>query len=204
MPIYRVQQSITTVDNVNANYATNTFHTLADDLTAAQLFVTNLQTFYNAVRPQFSNLVRQNGQNYKIYDMTDPTPRAPKIDSSFNFGAAPAGTPLPTEVALCVSFQGVKLSGVPQARRRGRVFLPFFNTTALGTDGRPVVGTLSAVQTAADALVTASKAATTWKWIVLSSIDPSGGSVVDNGWIDNEWDTQRRRGRLPVTRYVFA
>ncbi len=204
MPIYRIQQTIATVDNVNANYATNTWHFQGDDTSVFSPIVSAMVTFYNAVRPQMSALVRQNTHPYKIYDLADPEPRAPLVEGSWNFSSAPSGNPLPTEVSLCVSFQALKVSGEPQARRRGRIYLPFFNVSAIGSDGRPASGTITAVQSAADAFLTTSKAATTWQWIIRSPLVVAGGSVVENGWIDNEWDTQRRRGRVPVTRSVFV
>lgn len=205
MPIYRVQQTIGTVDQVGANAATNTWYCEADDVTAAAAFCTELQTFYNSCRPDFSSLVRQNVHGYKVYDMADAVPRAPKIDSSFNLAVAPTGNPLPPEVAVCVSFQGVRQSGASQARRRGRIYLPFLNTSAIGADGRPTSTTLDRIRNAADVLVTASKTGSaTWNWVVRS--EAGGGAVVSvsDGWVDNEWDTQRRRGRVPVVRWVFS
>lgn len=204
MPVYRMQQAIETVDNVSANYATNTLHFLADSPAILPTITTLVTTFYTTIRPQFSALVRQTGHKYKWYDLADPQPRAPVLEGSWSFSSAPAGSALPPEVALCVSFQGEKISGQPQARRRGRIFLPFFNTTAGGADGRPATGTITQINGAADALLTASKAATTWTWIVLSALNPTDGAVVDNGWIDDEWDTQRRRGRVSVSRQVFS
>ena len=203
MPFYDTQVTIPTVDNDVANFATNSFHFECDDTTALALAHTALKAFYNSWRPQMSNLVRQNTWNIKSYLQTDPKPRAPVLDEFFNLTTAPSGNPLPPEVALCVSFQGTRLSGVPQARRRGRVYLPFISTTFLAADGRPSAACVTAAQGCGQALLTASDAAATWAWQTLSNVAPGVSTVVD-GWVDNEWDIQRRRGRRYTSRNLFT
>lgn len=203
MPFFTTQVTCPTADNDVANFATNTYHFEADDLTALGLVHTALQALYNTWRPQMSGLVRQNNWNIKSYDDTDPEPRAPVLETNFNLTVAPAGGGLPPEVALCLSFQGSRVSGVPQARRRGRVYLPFLLGTANGTDGRPVAGCITAATNCGQGLLTASDAAATWSWITFSRVAP-GYSIILDGWVDNEWDTQRRRGRRYTTRSLFT
>lgn len=203
MPAYRLQQTIATVDNTAANYATNTFHFIADDDTELPAIQTAVQAFYNTWRPEMNNLVRQNTHEYKFYNMSDPEPRAPVLEGSFNLTTAPAGTPLPTEVSLCLSFQGTKVSGEPQARRRGRVYLPFITSASMGSDARPDAGCITAAVNCGTNLLAASVAAAGWDWIVASTFDPISGAIVDNGWVDNEWDTQRRRGRVATARTTY-
>lgn len=204
MPTYRLQQTIQTADNVAANYATNNWAFIADDLTILPTIQTAVTTFYNAIRTYFGTLVRQNGHTYKWYDMADLVPRAPVLEGAWNLTSAPVQPGLPPEVSLCMSFQGERISGVPQARRRGRLYLPFMAQSNIGTDGRPLPAMITAIAAAADTFVTSSKGTGTWDWIVLSDINPTDASIVDNGWIDNEWDTQRRRGRVATTRNTFS
>jgi len=204
MPLYRFQQSIQTVDNVAANYAINTFHFFADDVTALSGVVTAVTAFYNGLSDRLSSLTRQNGHTYKIYDLADPEPRAPVLEGGWNFTTAPSGSPLPPEVSLCMSFQASKASGVPQARKRNRIFFPFIRATECGTDGRPTPAFVTDLAAAGDTLLASSDAATTWAWQIFSTIVPLNASPpVNNGWVDNEWDTQRRRGRVAVSRTVF-
>lgn len=203
MPFYTTQVTIPTADNSVENYASNTFHFEADDLTALGLCHTQLQTFYNSWRGTMSNLARQNGWSIKSYDDTDPIPRAPVLETTFNLTSAPTGSGMPPEVALCLSFQGARQSGVPQARRRGRVYLPFPLASAGGTDGRPAAGTITTAVGLGQALLTASDSAGTWTWMTFSTVAPGYATVTD-GWVDNEWDTQRRRGRKATSRTTFT
>lgn len=203
MPFYTTQVTIPTVDNDVANFATNRFHFEADDLTALALCHGQLQTFYNSWRPRMSDLARQNTWTIKSYDDTDPEPRAPVLETIFNLTTAPAGAPLPPEVSLCLSFQGSRQSGVPQARRRGRVYLPFITAASNDTTGRPSAAAITVAQGMGQALLTASDAAATWSWLTFSAVAPGYAQVTD-GWVDNEWDTQRRRGRRYTSRSLFT
>lgn len=204
MPFYRFQQTIQTTDNVAANYGTNTWHFFADNVAALSGVVTAVSTFYNNMRAFNSSLVRQNGHTYKIYDLADPEPRAPVVEGGWNYSVAPSGNPLPTEVALCLSFQAPKVSGTNQARRRNRIYFPFLNTTANASDGRPSSTIVGGLAAEGDTLLAASDAAGTWAWSIYSTQVPINTSPpVANGWCDNEWDTQRRRGRAATSRTIF-
>lgn len=203
MPKYNSVAIIKTADNVEANYATNTWHFDADDLTALALCHAALATFYQALDAYMSNLVKTtDGLEVTSYAMADTKPRAPVLTSLTTL--APAGSaPLPTEVALCLSFQGVRSSGAIQSRRRGRVYLPFFDETSNFTDGRPASAFVTAVAGMGQTLLNASDSAGTWTWETYSTVEP-GWVPVDNGWVDNEWDTQRRRGRPYTSRVTFS
>lgn len=203
MPFYSTMAIIATQDNVSANYATNTWWCEADDLTALQSFHDELVTFYTTVDDMFSNLVRGvNGLELTSYLRTDPEPRPPVLTTMANLSPL-GGAPLPTEVSLVMSFQGDRMAGVPQARRRGRVYLPFMGEDDNHTDGRPTTAQVTMVANAGDALLTASTAATDWTWLVYSAVEP-GYTIITNGWVDNEWDTQRRRGRPATIRTTFS
>lgn len=203
MPLYRTQVSVATTDNVQANYATNTYHVLAPDEVELALWHSALVTFYTSIDVNFSPIVRTtDGLLMKSYDLSDPEPRVPVL--TFEADLAPGSDePLPTEVALCMSFQAGAASGVPQARRRNRVFLPFFRADRSDTDGRPSSTLITDITTAAGVLLAASgPTSSDWQWVVYSPTDDAF-DLVDNGWIDNEWDTQRRRGRIATARTTF-
>jgi hypothetical protein len=203
MTAYRVQFVLHTADSNPENYATNTWCVAGTSDADALEFVTALRAFYATMKGYYSSLVAQNGHEIKVYDLSDPLPRAPISEQVFNFSTVPSGAPLPTEVAICLSFQGPKISGVPQARRRGRVYIGPLNTNALHTDGRPVAALVTALSTAGDVLLDAGGAPLTWDWSVFS---PTSGTsvIVTNGWVDNEFDTQRRRGRKATGRTPFS
>lgn len=203
MPDYITQCIIATADNTVANFATNTFAIEATDVVALGLAHTALATFYQTIDANMSNLVRSaNGLEVTSYNRADTKPRAPVL-TNFSALTTTGTAPLPPEVALCLSFQAARVSGVPQSRRRGRIYLPFFDETGNGTDGRPASGVVSSTVTAAQAFLDASDASATWAWNVWSTVNGSP-SIVANGWVDNEWDTQRRRGRPATSRTVFS
>lgn len=172
-----------------------------------------LQTFYNAAHSptatgQWVPWVNLSIGTFKGYDLADPKPRAPK--SSLTFGLT-AGTnqvssaSTPPEVAICLSYQADLTSGVPQARRRGRIFLGGWATpTQAGSISSfpNITGALqSQIATAANALRTG-VATDNWLWVVHSGTS-AGDSIVTNGWVDNAPDTQRRRGQAASSRILW-
>lgn len=202
MPDYKLQVTLWPTDNVPENVSTNTFSCLADDLTAAELFKDAVIGEYQSMVARFPEVIRQNNHVWKIYDRGDPAPIYPASEGTFNFPTAPTGGPLPTEVALCMSFQALITSGIPQARRRGRVYFGPLKASDLAAGGRPSATLVSALDTFGTDLLAASNAAATWTWGVYSET-ASTFAPIANGWVDDEFDTQRRRGRVLTTRTVF-
>lgn len=202
MPTFRTQVTIATADNLVANFATNTFHVLAPDLAELALWHTGLVTFYQGFDNRMSDLVRTTDSLLiKSYDLADPEPRAPVL--TFEGDLTVGGATLPPEIAVVCSFQAEKSSGVNQARRRNRVYIPFINAASMDSDGRPNSGTVDDIVASAAALLAASgPTSADWQWIVYSPTD-SQFDLVDNGWVDNEFDIQRRRGRLATSRDTF-
>jgi len=202
MPAYTTQFTLFPTSNLVADASTNTWSCQADNVAALNLFDNALETFYESCRTLFPSTVRQTAHVIKSYDRSDPLPRAPVLIGAFAFSAAPTGNPLPPEVSLCGSFQAPPASGIPQARRRGRIFLGPLNIGTIAGTGRPTPGSVTILRNALEALRVASAAAATWEWSVFSTKNLVNYSIT-NGWVDDEYDTQRRRGRLPVVRTVF-
>lgn len=142
--------------------------------------------------------------NLKIYNMEDDKPRVPFRNINGNWaGGMGNGTPLPTEVSLCMSYQAQAVSGKPQARRRGRIFLPPVSTVHIADPGRPSGNYILQVQRAAKDLKNAADASLDWEWVVWS-VKGNDHSLVHEGWVDNAWDTQRRRGIGASARNVWS
>lgn len=203
MPDYFVQATIFPTSNLNADAATNTWAITAVDVAQLNGVVFDtLQNFYIGLQSIFPNTVRQDDHLLKAYNRANAIPRAPVAQRRFNFPGVPGGAPLPPEVSMCMSFQGNQVSGQAQARRRGRVYLGPIRQDRVGTDGRPTAGLITTIRDAGDYLVDASAAAT-WQWEVWSTVN-NAAAAVTNGWVDNEFDTQRRRGRVATSRSTFA
>lgn len=139
--------------------------------------------------------------NVKIYCMADPEPRVPRATYFHDFNPVSASM-LPAEVTMCLSYQGSQVSGEPQARRRGRVFLPPVRATD-NANARPADAYVDDTLAGASQLLAAANASVTWQWIVWSRRDDAGIPVV-GGWIDNAWDTQRRRGFSTSSRLTWS
>ncbi len=194
---------------IGRDAATNTFHfnTVTAWTTTIRIeIVAALKAFYDAMGNQRSNHLAPSQAHVAFYDLSFPKPRAPLEDVSLGLSALQAANALPHEVALCVSYQAIRASGIPQARRRGRIYLgPFGSTTADNTTGRPSTATRAAAVAGANALLSASNSAINWKWIIHSPTHPDAEvtNTVTNGWVDDEWDIQRRRGLVASARTVF-
>lgn len=171
-----------------------------------------LSAFYDTVYSTagvltFAPWVRPANNTLQVYRLSDPSPRSPRYESSLTIGdtTTTAATGTSPEVAVCLSYQADVTSGIPQARRRGRIFLGGFAQpmTAGTTVLFPTIGPSQRTQIA-DAAETmlANSVAAGWIWIVHSRT-VAGDSVVTNGWVDDEPDTQRRRGRTPLVRTTW-
>lgn len=139
----------------------------------------------------------------RAYALDDPEPRAPVWEGAFTLTGLGTGAPLPTEVALCFSFQGIRESGEPQARRQNRKYLGGFRQAACANTGRPNPNFVATVAGAGRRMLEAANAAFSWDWVAYSPTTGDWHAVVD-GWVDDAFDTQRRRGYAPSQRYLFT
>jgi hypothetical protein len=202
MPEYQLQQSLITTSTLPKDYVQNNWSLRADDLTALQLGVDAVHAFYDEIDGILSNNVVQNGHPWKCYNRADPIPRRPVLEGTMDLASAPSGAPLPHEVAIVLSFHAQPTSGIPMSRLRGRVYLGPITTAMSDTDARLSSANQGAIASAGEDLQIASLAATTWKWVVWSTVDEAS-TIVIGGWVDNAFDTQRRRGRDTTERVTW-
>lgn len=178
--------------------------------------MTMLTTFYQAIDGVV--LASNIGANasVKIYDMRDAEPRVPERTDTIALAPA-ASEPYPNEVAICLSFAAEFASGVNPARRRGRIFLgPIASEVGNLSAGQVRVG--SAAQTAIadaaatmqDGLVHEVGSVLRTRWAVYSpkthQVTGDIGAAFNDvltGWVDDSFDTQRRRGYRTTSRTVW-
>lgn len=147
--------------------------------------------------------LNQAGHTIRFYDMADPEPRRPFFTETPSFTAVPSTSCLPTQVSLCLSYQGAAVSGTSQARRRGRTYFGPFADDQDDGDGRPIAGLVTAMQTMGAGFLSDSETSTNYQWVVYSRASAAPVPVT-NGWVDDAWDIQRRR-QLPATsRTIFS
>lgn len=156
-----------------------------------------------------------NACKIRVYDLAQPKPRPVLHEGSFTMTGLSTGwtQDLPAEVALCASFWGV----ANRPRTRGRVYLgPWGNhASGAGTSGRsiPIVGLRQSIAASFGRMINV--AASTANLAVFSRgvyqidgvVQPVTSqlyTVVTDGWVDDAWDTQRRRGQDATTRTTFT
>ena len=211
MPIIRGIVTLGRDSALPEDQVVNVFHFDASGPTGGQLddIADHLITFYKDVNTtparsvaSFLSSDLSGSIVVKLYNLSDTVPRAPVLEVATTMTVG-TGQSLPAEVALCLSFQGAPLSGQPQARRRGRVYIGPLDIECLTTDpvGRPVQEFMDTLGASADRMQTDSNASST-PWGVLSVTDNQLVEIVD-GWVDNAFDTQRRRGEAATVRNVW-
>lgn len=219
MAIIRAQVELPSVTALPKDSAINTFHfqTVASPASSLDLdFIeASIANFYDIgvattgkpgsyISERISRVVPT---TITLYDLADLEPRVPVREGDFTLAAALNSTELPDEVACVLSFQAVALSGINQARRRNRIYLGPLNGAALpvtaGVRSRPRLELRNALATKAAAMAVDTPGDPAW--VVLSTA--TGVPVVadvQNGWIDDAWDTQRRRGLDATLRTLWT
>lgn len=209
MAIYRVQVTLNNDSGLAEDQVVNTFHVsgdiAGDEVAVGQEFI----DFYASAAPGAGNTVmaRMSSQldgsgRIRIYNLADPKPRVPVLDQAFS-GKIPGGTALPPEVACCLSFKAAPAAGVNAARRRNRVYIGPLAQSALASNTDPSIAT--AFRT--DLMLALQKAKTdieavTGGLATLVGYSPTDGVTwpIASAWVDDAADTQRRRGKAPLTR----
>lgn len=220
----RIQHTLQGDSGLSKDRFVNTFHgtTLINPVGAEFDAIRDaVVNFYNdPVDPGFeggmSSFANGVGRTVKMYDLAEPEPRTPIY--TWEDTATPwtnsINADLPSEVAVCLSYAGDPASGIPQARRRGRIYIGPLNVAWVQTpntsDGvRPhpplVAALLSAAWDLREALLDAGVI-----WAVYSPTNDTEGdggpgsmTPITSIWCDDAFDTQRRRGNAPSTK-LFA
>jgi hypothetical protein len=145
----------------------------------------------------YSNLL-WGGQNpevsVKSYDV-GAAPNFPVGESTKNVGTI-VHTACPREVALCLSFYAEQ--NIP--RKRGRIYVP---AGALGGSValRPTTAQMNILLAMGQAFADLGGPDVSWN---VHSQRSGEDHEVSNIWVDDEWDTQRRRGFRATTRLTAA
>lgn len=226
----RAQVILPFTSNLPEDVACNTFHFLTQsaNVTEAENIVAMLKDLYTLAAPGGSPANAPIGQwiggavsrvanacKIKVYDLAQPKPRPVLHEGQFTMTGTSTGytQDLPAEVALCATFWGV----ANRPRTRGRVYLgPWGNhASAAGTNGRsiPLVGLRQSIAASFGRMINI--AASTANLAVFSRgiyqvdgvvqpVTEQLFTLVTDGWVDDAWDTQRRRGQAATTRTLFT
>lgn len=215
MARYRCQVNLIGASGLPRDVFENIWHfssaaTAANDADTV-LITTQLASFYTGAGPSglaiYLSSVIGEEVLVKFYD-EDSVARPRVLLSEHSFGLTASGTDgIPEEIALCLSYY----STANQPRHRGRLYIGPFNSTALvvsgGTDEgghgvRPATGLMTNMTTRAEAVITAGAAAGVI-WCLRSGVGGVRYEPVTHGWVDNEWDSARRRRIEASSRVTF-
>lgn len=175
-----------------------------------------LNVFYTSVNAPATKTVTQlmspvcdvSNATIRVYDLGEAAPRTPTI-RGLAMTTPQSSSALPNEVAACLSFHSATPTtggGTLNKRKRGRVYLGPFGTGALASwtagDGDAFLHAdlIAAVKNsiiAADALTSDVE----WQQYSRASND---FEPVTQCFIDNRFDTQRRRGFAPSSRTIWT
>lgn len=139
--------------------------------------------------------VCQRAFEVRIYNPDDSEPRPPHIYTG-NLPASPSQS-LPTEVALCLSYRTDQ--NVP--RKRGRIYLGPLGTVVNGTAQRPTAAAQAKLLALGQSLSDIGDVQMDWQ---LMSRSRNARERIEYLWVDNEFDTQRRRGIRATARVTAS
>lgn len=231
---HKVQCILGNDSGLDEDAAINTFHfgsnSFGDPDDERTDIDTRLRAFYAVVDEYLSeNVLSTDGLRIKIYDHADAPPRIPLLDTIGDL--TPGTSQFPNEVAVAISYRKTPTSGANRRRERGRIFLgPLSNvsTTDIAGDLTPGNSMRTNLANAAFDLITwtGGTSGSEFKWAVFSRSDALGLAVgeagpadephytggqlgdgyhyIDQVYVDNAYDTQRRRGKKATLRNFGA
>jgi hypothetical protein len=165
----------------------------------------NITSFYGEVHAPGTGAIKDvipantvsPGLEVRVYDLGEPAPREPTIFEVPMTWSASAQN-MPTEVAVCASYYADR--NLP--RQRGRIYIgPLIHGSGNFSDGalRPADSVRANIAAACRWL---SQNQNQQTWCVLSRA-AAAAYPITAGWVDDAFDTQRRRGAAPTTRDVW-
>lgn len=209
----------------------NTFHFAAasgDKSAAYATLAADLEEFYTvpaapatrSIVSFMSRFILGSASSIRFYDLDDAKPREPTIlPYTWTVGSANTAD-LPEEVACCISYHATPPI---TARKRGRIYIGPLNSDTLQTaagvwedtepgvgPSRPALHFRQALAYSAERLSLAAGPLNHWQ-IRSTRVGAAGADGTDGeafytivgGYVDNAWDTQRRRGVDPSTRVLW-
>lgn len=195
MPVQRVQVTGFWTDSLPRDNVANVLHFVTDaGWSAHQALCDSVNAAFKGLAPYSTR-----GITTKVYDLADNKPRPIKAQKTVA-GSTTVSATGNRDTALCLSYYATR--NLP--RTRGRLYIGPFSASDVGAN-RPPQALIDAIATLPPLFAAAGGAGCTWCVYsptmrnTGSSYDAAAGPVT-NWYIDNEWDTQRRRGQKSTAR----
>ncbi len=162
---------------------------------------TRLSTFING------SIRREDGLVLELIESPESPPNVPFFTRVYDLPPPAVSTSLPQEVACCLSFNdGGYAAAANKGRHRGRIYFGPLVTTAAatGTGGiaRPEATLVQSLTDRGRNLINELNDVDA-DWCVWSRVNGTF-LTVQGGWVDNEFDTQRRRGHERTGRTFWS
>lgn len=214
MPTVRAQVVFKGLSGMPEDVFVNTFHFLTAGMGAPILdnLSGRLEALYNGpgtgAAPQgplglyMSNVINRNigACEIKFYDLSTPQPRIPTVRTWTLFQGESAAINLPAEVAICSSFY----AGQNIPRRRGRIYIGPMASQCIEEGpterARPSGPVRQLIAQKTRQLAVNAEGG---EWAVYSKADGTAHAVTA-GWVDDAFDTQRRRGEDATGRLLWT
>lgn len=204
----RVNAVLPYVTGLPRDVAINSFHFSTPDTdpaAEAAAIVNALDLFYNLnvgaeanVATYISEFVTRdtNGCRFDFF-IDDINNQGLQGSVPWSLEGEPPNSTLPLEVSVCTSFVGANPGLVPVRRRRGRIYIGPLGGNAIeynpDNPPEPATALVEILVGATERLASDSGLASAGvEWQVWSRANDAGYQVI-SGWVDNEFDTQRRR-----------
>lgn len=199
--------------NIARDVVTNTMHWLGDGLAPLNLqadeIADRLQAFYNTIygtNDMMGGYLLPNDCQVLVFDLDDPTPRIPEVRDVVITADTLSTSIVPAEVAIVLSYHAAPESGVPRQRLHNRIYLGGLGNGALvsASFNTPKVSAAARSQIATAATNLAGANTSVLEWVQRSMTPTLTNRSISGGWIDNEPDTQRRRGQDSTDRSLWT
>lgn len=138
-----------------------------------------------------------NGMTIKAYP-PGPNPSGPEFQKDYPFDAS--GNNSPAEVCCCLSYATVDDPEQSVPRRRGRIYVGPVAGSQLSGNERPTQFMRDSLLSLGQGIASAGNASNS-TWLHYSKRD-NAYTKIESIWVDDAWDTQRRRGLAPTLRQV--
>lgn len=215
--VYLHQMAFAATSGMPEDTMVNTFHSVNPDNVSAIGWSAAIEDFYTGTHApstgplsKYMSPFLTGAYTLKVFNLGDPIPRIPitTITGTVIVDATPSD--LPEEIAVCLSYKAAPVVGVPLASTRGRIYFgPLaldaiegadVGDTTWPTPARPNTLLIGRLRDSAKNLLTLSDVDDYW---AVYSPTRNEAYRVTNGFVDNAFDIQRRRGVGATSRTLW-
>jgi hypothetical protein len=159
-----------------------------------------LSGFYNGIVLHLANSYRVLGpMEVRMYATVDPVPKQPRAIRTIQVPRNANASTIPNDVAAVMSFR----AGANLPRQRGRLYIGPVGINAMSGSTTADSSVSQAFREALVARAVILRDAVNPTWGIISQVDRVFRQVSDI-WVDDQPDTQRRRGLRATTRTMSA